>query len=78
MLLTLRPTVQVGNYTIHTSVLGGTSPDTHNLFVESGLTALLGFGLWFVGANANVFFTPGLDNSKAAFMGNVHACVWRI
>ncbi len=69
--MTLRPTVQVGNYAIHTSFSGGTGRDTHNLFVESGLTALLGFGLWFVGADANVFFTPGLDNSKAAFMGNV-------
>lgn len=79
LLLTIRPTVQVGSYTVHASVGGtsiagvavqGSSNDVHNIYVEPGVTALLGFGLWFVGADANVFLTPGLNNSKAAFMGN--------
>jgi hypothetical protein len=69
-LVTLRPTVQVGNYTIHTSVSGFGSQDVHNIYIEPGVTGLLGFGLWFVGADANVFLTPGLDGSKAAFMAN--------
>jgi len=69
-LLTLRPTVEIGSYTIHTSLSGGGSQDIHNLYVEPGVTALLGFGLLFVGADADIFLTPGLDNSKAAFMAN--------
>jgi hypothetical protein len=68
-LLTLRATVGVGNYTIHASVSGQTG-DVHNVYVEPGITGLLGFGLWFVGADVNVFLTPGLAGSKAAFMGN--------
>jgi hypothetical protein len=79
LLLTIRPTVQVGPYTLHASVggttvggvvLSGSSKDYHNIYVEPGVTALLGFGLWFVGADANVFVTPGLSGAKAAFMGN--------
>jgi hypothetical protein len=79
-LLTLRPTVEVGSYTIHTSLSGGGSEafdlvglaaqDRHSLYVEPGVTALVGFGLWFVGADADIFLTPGLDNSQAAFMAN--------
>lgn len=69
-LLTLRPTVGIGSYTIHYSLSGGGSEDVHNLYVEPGITALLGFGLWFVGADVNAFLTPGLDNSKAALMAN--------
>jgi hypothetical protein len=69
-LLTLRPTVEIGSYTIHTSLSGGGSQDIHNLYVEPGVTALLGFGLLFVGADADIFLTPGLDNSQAAFMAN--------
>jgi hypothetical protein len=70
LLLTLRPTVEVGNYTVHVSASGFGSQDMHNVYIEPGVTALLGFGLWFVGADANIFLTPGLDNSKAAFMAN--------
>jgi len=52
--------------------------DVHNLYVEPGVAALLGFGLWFVGADVDVFLTPGLSgvqvggagDSKAAFMAN--------
>lgn len=70
-ILTLRPTVQIGSYTLHDSFAGGGSQDIHNWYVEPGVTALIGFGMWFVGADANVFLTPGMDNSRAAFMGNV-------
>ncbi|HEY4015046.1 MAG TPA: hypothetical protein VGM06_17000 [Polyangiaceae bacterium] len=69
-ILTLRPTVQIGSYTLHYSLSGGGSQDIHNLYVEPGVTALIGFGTWFVGADADVFLTPGMDNSRAAFMGN--------
>lgn len=70
-LLTLRPTVQIGSYTLHYSLVDGGGQNIHNLYVEPGVTALIGFGLWFVGADANVFLTPGMDKSRAAFMGNV-------
>lgn len=69
-LLTLRPTVGVGSYTIHTAVQGGVSTDVHNVYVEPGATAMLGFGLWFVGADANALLTPGLSSSKAALIAN--------
>lgn len=84
-LLTVRPVVGVGSYTIQSKV----SPysiqkmmvsTVNNFYVEPGLTALLGFGLVFIGADADVFLTPGLSgqtvsglggsNSKAAFMAN--------
>lgn len=74
-LLTLRPTVQIGSYTLHYSLSGVGSQDIHNLYVEPGVTALIGFGIWFVGADADVFLTPGLDNSRAAFMGNAQVGV---
>jgi hypothetical protein len=73
--LTLRPTVQIGSYTLHYSLSDGGSQDIHNLYVEPGVTALLGFGLWFVGADADIFLTPGLDNSRAAFMANAQVGV---
>jgi hypothetical protein len=34
------------------------------------VTALVGFGLWFVGADANLIFLPGLDNSHVAVAFN--------
>jgi len=70
LLLTLRPTVEVGNYTVHVSFAGSGSSNTSNVYIEPGVTALLGFGLWFVGADANVFLTPGVSGSTAAFMAN--------
>ncbi|HXX67847.1 MAG TPA: hypothetical protein VEK07_11725 [Polyangiaceae bacterium] len=70
LFLTLRPVVGVGNYTIHSTVSGQAIQDVHNLYVEPGLMVLLGIGLWFVGADADVFLTPGLTDSKAAFMAN--------
>ncbi|HTB74442.1 MAG TPA: hypothetical protein VK762_14420, partial [Polyangiaceae bacterium] len=43
----------------------GTS--TSNLYIEPGVTALISLGGWFVGADANLLFFPGLDDSKVAF-----------
>ena len=40
--------------------------NTSDLYVEPGVTGLIGLGLWYVGADANILFFPGLDNSKAA------------
>jgi hypothetical protein len=68
--LTLRPTVEVGEYVIHTTVTGLPSQDVGNVYIEPGLTALVAVGPWFIGADANVFLTPGLDGSQAAFVAN--------
>jgi hypothetical protein len=70
LILTLRPTIEVGNYTIHTSVEGFPSQNTNNIYIEPGVTALLGFGMWFIGADADLFLTPGLQDSKLGFMLN--------
>jgi hypothetical protein len=44
----------------------GGSTSTSNLYIEPGVTGLVGLGLWYVGADANILFFPGLDNSKAS------------
>ncbi len=72
-LLTIRPQVGIGNATFslsgNTSGVANVSSDqsNSNLYIEPGVTALISLGGWFVGADANVLFFPGLDNSKAAF-----------
>ncbi len=73
-LLTIRPQVGIGNATFSSS---GTASGTvnadvgggsnSNIYIEPGVTGLVSLGGWFVGADANVLFFPGLDNSKAAF-----------
>jgi hypothetical protein len=72
-LLTIRPQIGFGNATFSGSgsasgaVTGDVSvPSKSNLYLEPGVTGLVGLGLWYVGADANVLFFPGLDNSKAA------------
>jgi hypothetical protein len=65
-LLTLRPQLGIGKYTQSES-LSGTSDSTSNLYLEPGVTGLLSFGMWIVGADANVLFLPGLSGSQPAF-----------
>jgi hypothetical protein len=62
-LLTIRPQVGLGNFTL-TSSVAGQSHDDSNLYVEPGLTAFVtvpGLG-WFAGADANVLVLPGLKD----------------
>jgi hypothetical protein len=72
-LLTIRPQVGIGNATFsfsgNTSGVANVNTDqsNSNLYLEPGVTVLISLGGWFVGADANVLFFPGLDNSKAAF-----------
>jgi hypothetical protein len=68
--LTLRPSVEVGNYVIHATLAGFPTENFSNVYIEPGVTALVGIGMWFLGADANVFLTPGLDGSQAAFVGD--------
>jgi hypothetical protein len=72
-LLTIRPQVGIGNATFSESgnfsgIANVTSSQSNsNLYIEPGVTALISLGGWFVGADANVLFFPGRDDSKAAF-----------
>jgi hypothetical protein len=69
-LLTIRPQMGAGNATFSTSA-AGSSTSHSNLYLEPGVTGLVGLGLFFVGADANVLFFPGADESLAAF--SLHA-----
>ncbi|HEV3194346.1 MAG TPA: hypothetical protein VGY54_27790 [Polyangiaceae bacterium] len=69
-LITLRPQLGIGNYSGNGT---GSGPgfsipgSANNLYLEPGVTGILSLGMWFVGADANFLFLPGLDNSQAAF-----------
>ena len=75
-LLTVRPQLGIGNYTLTASSPGATTSSTSNLYLEPGVVGLLSFGQWLVGADANVLFLPGWSDShpggssKAAFTAN--------
>jgi hypothetical protein len=62
--LTLRGTVGVGNLATSVSYsgvpAGANVPNTtyNGLYIEPGVTALIGLGIWFVGADANVLILP--------------------
>jgi hypothetical protein len=66
LILKLRPVIGVGNYTLHSSVIG----DTHNIYIQPGAMALIGLGLWYFGADGSVLLTPGMPSSQAAFTVN--------
>jgi hypothetical protein len=53
-LLTIRGQVGVGNFTVSRTSYA----DLNNLYLEPGVTALLSFGLLFVGADANLLVLP--------------------
>ena len=68
-LLTIRPQIGVGNFTISVSGSGSVSGigfsgsnSANNLYLEPGVTALISIGQWFVGADANVLILPGITD----------------
>lgn len=73
--LTIRPQVGIGNATLSSNGnisgalnVNANGASTSNLYVEPGVTGLISLGGWFVGADANLLFLPGLDDfSKVAF-----------
>jgi len=65
-LLTIRPQVGLGNANI-TASAAGQSNSSGYVYVEPGVTALIGLGLLFVGADANVLLLPTLSGNQAAF-----------
>ena len=67
--VTIRPQVGFGNGTF-----GSTGSARNNLYVEPGVTVLVGLGTLFVGADVNVLFFPGLDleDGGSGFFITVH------
>jgi len=66
-ILTIRAQLGVGNITISRnnsgsvgSVTASAPSSLNNLYLEPGLTGLLGFGTYFVGADANLLILPSI------------------
>ncbi len=59
-LLTLRGTLGVGNFNVNYSGVGQIS--VNNLYLEPCLTALVSFGLLYVGADASLVVLPGISD----------------
>jgi hypothetical protein len=60
-LLTIRPQLGIGNFTVTSGVDGQGSSSHSNLYLEPGLTALVSLGLLYVGADANILVLPGVE-----------------
>lgn len=74
-LLTIRPQLGLGNYTLTASSPGTTTSSSSNLYLAAGIVGLLSFGRWLVGADASTFLLPGWSDShpgdsKVAFTAN--------
>jgi len=71
-ILTLRAHLGLGNFQETASGSGsagsltvsGGSQTLNNLYLEPGVTGLLGFGLYFVGVDANLLVLPGIKDSN--------------
>lgn len=63
-LLTLRPQIGIGNITQSFSS-SAHLPNSNSLYLEPGLTALIGLGLFFVGADANALIITSQGNNTA-------------
>jgi hypothetical protein len=62
-LLTLRPLLGIGNFTVSHSGDAG-SGNASNLYLEPGLTALVTLGIMYVGADANLLVLPGVSQGS--------------
>jgi hypothetical protein len=72
--LELRPQLGVGVYngnfspvTTSAGTVARSTGDGRNIYLEPGLTGIIPIGIWFVGADVNLFFLPGQTDSKTAF-----------
>jgi hypothetical protein len=65
--LTLRPQIGVGFYNGNFTTPPPSDGDGRNVYLEPGLTAIIPFGIWFAGADANLFFLPGQNHSGTGF-----------
>jgi hypothetical protein len=57
-ILTIRPQVGLGNYTLSTTGFS----DVNNLYVQPGLTGLISLGMYYIGADASVLILPGIES----------------
>jgi hypothetical protein len=64
-ILTLRALLGVGNATISSSVTSLPAASLNNLYLEPGITGLLGFGMYFVGADANLLILPSIGQNSS-------------
>ena len=62
-ILTLRPLLGIGNFTVSHSGEEG-SGSASNLYLEPGLTALVSLGILYVGADANILVLPGISQGN--------------
>jgi hypothetical protein len=84
-ILTIRPQVGVGNATFSGSGeaagfvnASGSGGSQSNLYIEPGVTGLVSLGGFFVGADANLLWFPGLDwapNDSAKLCFSLHGQV---
>jgi hypothetical protein len=69
-LITLRPQLGVGSFTLipsDSNDIFGQPNSTVYVYLEPGVTGLLSFGQWIVGADANALFLPGWSSAHPAF-----------
>ena len=73
-ILTIRPQLGIGNASFSGSVSGSgifagnlANSSGSNLYLEPGVTGLVSLGGWYVGADINLLFFPGMDNSTTSF-----------
>jgi len=73
-ILTIRPQLGLGYYNrgldFSPAQGGSTSADSHSVYLEPGVTGLLTFGLWFVGADIDLLWVPAVNNSQVAVMAH--------
>jgi hypothetical protein len=70
-LLTIRPLLGIGNYSLNTSNSPGGSSSNNNLYLEPGLTGLISLGTWFLGADANALILPSMKQPDQSTSTNV-------
>jgi hypothetical protein len=73
-ILTIRPLLGLGYYNrgldFSSSANGHTSADSHSVYLQPGVTGLLTFGMWIVGADVSLLWVPAIDNSQVAVVAH--------
>jgi hypothetical protein len=73
-MLTLRPQLGLGYYNAGftqsspgaVNVTDTTGFNSSSVYIEPGVTGLLSFGIWMVGADVGILWVPAVDSSQAA------------
>ncbi|MGH7285572.1 MAG: hypothetical protein ACRELY_28965, partial [Polyangiaceae bacterium] len=64
-ILTLRPMVSIGNFTV-TGSYAGASTNNSNLYFEPGVTGQISLGTFFVGADVNALILTGIQQTDGS------------